>query len=207
MKLLFDFGGVIVDLKKEAAITAFDDLGFDLRPFLGTFRQGGIFSALENGDITLTHFCSEVRRLAQRPDITDAQIVAAWEAFLTGIPTERLQLLLDIRRHYPVYVLSNTNVVHWEQGKRDYFSWQGHRLEDFFDGCFLSYEMHLQKPDPAIFQAVVEGIGGEASGILFFDDSEVNCQAARECGLQARLAPAGGVWMNFFDADGRLLNE
>lgn len=207
MKLLFDFGGVIVDLRKDAAIAAFENLGLDIRPFLGTFRQSGIFSALENGDISLDRFCHEVRKLAGRPELENTEIIAAWEAFLVGIPAERLQLLLNIRRHYPTYVLSNTNVVHWEQGKRDFFSWQGHRLEDFFDGCFLSFEMHLQKPDPDIFKAVVGGMDCAAEEILFFDDSEANCEAARQCGLQARLAPAGGSWTKFFDADGRLTND
>ena len=42
--LLFDFGGVLVDLDKERCIRAFESLGFDIRPFLGTYRQAGVFS-------------------------------------------------------------------------------------------------------------------------------------------------------------------
>lgn len=205
MKLLFDFGGVIVDLKKEAATTAFDDLGFDIRPFLGTFKQGGVFALLENGDITVADFCNELREAAKKTELTDESIVRAWEAYLVGIPTDRLELLLKIRRNYPTYVLSNTNPIHWEQGIRDFFSWNGHRIEDYFDRCFLSYEMHLQKPDAAIFHAVAANIGGAPEDILFLDDSEDNCEAARCCGLQARLAPAGGVWLQYFDENGFLL--
>ena len=81
MKLLFDFGGVIVDLKKEACIAAFDRLGFDIRPYLGTYVQGGVFASLERGQISLSEFCHEIRKIAQQPDLTDAQIVAAWEAY------------------------------------------------------------------------------------------------------------------------------
>lgn len=207
MKLLFDFGGVIVDLKKEAAIAAFDALGFDIRPYLGTFKQGGVFALLENGDISVEDFCDELRKAADNADLTNEAIIKAWEAYLVGIPAERLELLLKIRKNYPTYVLSNTNPIHWEQGVRDFFSWEGHRVEDYFDHCFLSCEMHLQKPDPEIFHAVAEGIGGAPEEILFLDDSEENCEAAHRCGLQARIAPAGGVWQSYFDENGFLLES
>lgn len=206
MKLLFDFGGVIVDLKKEAAIAAFDALDFDIRPFLGTFKQGGVFALLENGDISVEDFCAELRTAANNPELSNDDFIKAWEAYLVGIPIDRLELLLKIRRNYPTFVLSNTNPIHWKQGVRDFFSWKNHRIEDYFDRCFLSYEMHLQKPDRAIFQAVAEAIGEAPGDILFLDDSEENCEAARNCGLQARLAPANGVWQSYFDENGFLLD-
>ena len=204
MKLLFDFGGVIVDLKKEACIAAFDCLGFDIRPYLGTYVQGGVFASLERGQLSLSDFCHEIRKIAQQPALTDAQIVAAWEAYLVGIPEERLQLLLNIHQHYYTCVLSNTNVVHWQQGLRDLFSWKGHTIGDYFDQTFLSYELQLLKPEPAIFEAVVERMGGKADEIIFFDDSEANCAAARASGLQAVLAPEHGAWMPLFEANGKL---
>lgn len=207
MKLLFDFGGVIVDLKKEACITAFERLGFDIRPYLGTYLQGGVFASLERGEISLPDFCDEIRRMAHNPGLSEAQIVAAWEAYLVGIPEDRLQLLLDIHRHYYTCVLSNTNVVHWQQGLRDLFSWQGHGISDYFDQTFLSYELHLLKPDPAIFETVVERMGGKADEIVFFDDSEANCAAARTCGLRAVLAPEHGAWMSLFEANGKLRHD
>lgn len=204
MKLVFDFGAVLVDLKKTDSIAAFDQLGVDIRPFIGTFRQGGVFAPLENGDITLSAFYDEIRNLADNPTLSDDAIRLAWEAYLKGIPADRLQMLLNIRRHYPVYALSNTNEIHWTQSLRDFFSWEGHTVHDFFDGLFLSYELHQQKPDAAIFQTVTDALQCAPSEILFFDDSEDNCQAARDFGWQARLAPADGLWLSYFDEDGRL---
>lgn len=204
MKIVFDFGGVIVDLKKEACIAAFDEIGFDIRPHLGTFYQGGVFRLLENGDIDCPAFFDAIREEAGRP-LSDAQITKAWEAYLTGIPTERLALIRKIRQHYPTYVLSNTNPIHWEQGVRDFFPQEGGGIETYFDHLFLSYELHQLKPNRDIYETVIRTIGGEAHDILFLDDSEENCQAAREAGLQSRIAPAGGVWMQYFDENGRLL--
>ena len=204
MKLVFDFGAVLVDLEKSDAIAAFDRLGVDIRPYIGTFRQGGVFALLENGDISLSDFYDKMRKIANNPDLTYDEIRTAWEAYLKGIPAERLEMLLKIRQHYEVYALSNTNEIHWTQSLRDFFTWDGHTVKDFFDGLFLSYELHEQKPDVAIFQRVTELLHCKKDEILFFDDSAANCEAAQNYGWQALLAPAGGEWIKYFDDNGRL---
>ena len=205
MNLLFDFGGVLVDLDKSRCIRAFESIGFDVQPFLGTYVQAGIFSGLERGEVTVSEFCNSLRELAQRPDLTDDSIVHAWEQYLTGVPTDRLEMLLKIKQHYPTYVLSNTNEIHWAMARDGYFRYKGLCVEDFFNGVFLSYELGVEKPEPAIYDAVVKGIGCDAGDILFFDDSEVNCDAARRCGLQSRIAPANSAWLSYFTPDGRYI--
>ena len=193
--LLFDFGGVLVDLDKQRCIEAFDRLGFDIRPCLGTYRQGGVFSLLERGAIGVPEFCDEIRRMAGNPALTDASIAAAWEQYLVGVPPERLEKLQALRRTYHVCLLSNTNIIHWKQSLRDFFNYKGLGINDFFEEVFLSYELGVEKPAPEIFHIVAERLGAQPEDILFLDDSDVNCQAARDCGLQAMLAPAGGGWM------------
>ena len=118
---VFDFGGVIVDLRKTATIEAFDRLGFDIRPYLGTYKQGGIFAQLENGDITTANFYDEIRRISANPTLTDEAIRTAWEAYLVGVPAERLACLRRVKQNYRTAVLSNTNPIHWAQAERDYF--------------------------------------------------------------------------------------
>lgn len=204
MHLLFDYGGVLVQLDKPRCISSFAALGFDIRPYLGTFKQGGVFSDLESGRIDVPTFCETLRRIAGNDALTDEAIVAAWKSYLDGVPRERLNLLLHIRRHYSVNLLSNTNPVHWEMAETDYFREGGHVVADYFDHVFLSYKLGCEKPAPAIFAAVVKKLQCPAEDILFFDDSEVNCEAARRCGLQARVANADGSWMDYFTADGRL---
>ena len=119
-------------------------------------------------------------------------------------PAERLDLLLRARRHYHVMLLSNTNSIHWAQARDGYFRYGRRRVDDFFEHVFLSYELGVEKPAPEIYAKVLEGSGAPAADVLFLDDSEANCAAARACGLQAVVAPAGGVWMNYFDEEGRL---
>lgn len=207
MHLLFDYGGVLVDLDKQRCISAFEELGFDIRPFLGTYAQAGFFSELERGVISIEAFCDKIRRAAGKSSLTDEQICGAWRKYLTGVPAERLEMLLKIKQHYQTFLLSNTNAIHWKMAVEDYFCFQGHNVDDFFNKKFLSFELGAEKPAAAIYQAVIDGIGCAPEDILFFDDSEVNCQAAREMGLQARVAPADSKWLSFFTPDGEYIPE
>ena len=204
--MLFDFGGVLVDLDREQVIRSFSAIGIDIRPYLGTYKQSGIFSQLEQGRISIPQFCQALRELSQDPSVSDEAIVNAWESFLhKGVPTERLDMLLRIREHYSVNLLSNTNAIHWRMAEQEFFRYRGLQVTDFFDHIFLSCEMGVEKPAPEIFHRVAEGLGADSpSDILFFDDSEVNCQAARQCGMQALLAPAGSEWFKYFDDYGKL---
>lgn len=208
MILVFDFGGVIVDLRKTATIEAFDRLGFDIRPYLGTYKQGGIFAQLENGDINTADFYDEIRRISTQPQLTDEAIRTAWEAYLVGVPAERLACLRRVKKNYHTAVLSNTNPIHWAQAERDYFGTDGYTVTDYFDTLFLSCDLHVQKPDPAIFDRITAELGCAPGEIIFFDDSEENCRVAAAKGWQVRLTPAGGAWVTeAFDAEGYLRHE
>ena len=125
-----------------------------------------------------------------------------------GVPADRLDCLRRVKRHYRTAVLSNTNPIHWQQGVRDFFCADGHTISDYFDTLFLSCEMHLQKPDPRVFDHVTAQLGCAPEEIIFFDDSEENCHVAATRGWQVRLTPAGGAWVTeAFDAEGHLRHE
>ncbi len=205
MTLLFDFGGVLVDLDRERCVREFNAIGLDITKYLGAYRQAGPFSLIEQGKMSIPEFCNEIRQITGRLDTTDQAIVSAWESFLPGVPAERLDMLLKIKQHYPLNLLSNTNQIHWRQARDEFFAYQGHQVGDFFDHIFLSCEMGLEKPAPELYEAVIKELGVPASDILFFDDSEVNCEAARRCGMQSLLAPAGSQWFKYFDENGKLL--
>lgn len=205
MKLLFDFGGVLVDLDRSRCVKAFAELGFDIFPYLGAYKQGGPFSEIERNAISIPEFCNEIRRLSGHPHTTDEAIIRAWESFLPGVPTKRLDMLLKIKQHYSVSVLSNTNFIHWRMACDDFFRYKGLSVDDFFDHIFLSCELGMEKPDKRVFHAVTEQLNVPAEEILFFDDAEANCEAARQCGMKALLAPAGSKWFEYFDDDGRLI--
>lgn len=204
--LLFDFGGVLVDLRREDCVQRFARLGFDITPYLGAYAQQGFVGQLENGDLTQEQFCQHIRQQAGRPELTDEEIVGAWNAYIPHIPTERLDMLRRIARHYRLCLLSNTNAIHWQLAERQLFRHpDAGDLLTLFAQKFLSFRLHMQKPSPRIYRHVLSQLSCAPAEALFLDDSPTNVQAAQAAGLPARLAPAGGQWLSYFTDDGLLL--
>ena len=106
--LLFDLGGVIMDIEKENCVQAYRELGLrNAEKYFGEFSQQGPFMLLEEGAISADEFHAYLR--PELPaEVTDAQIDEAFCKFLTGIPVHRLAALRQLRRRYKVFMLSNT---------------------------------------------------------------------------------------------------
>ena len=202
MELLFDMGGVLIDLDMPRCVEAFRAAGFDIAPYLDPFAQKGFISDFESGKTTPDEFFATMDRLAGRALDRDA-LAAAWRSLLAGMPRERIELLVKARRHHGIHLLSNTNPLGWASAL-ELFREIGHLPEELFGHVLLSFEMGVEKPARQIFDRAACQIGCAPGEILFFDDSETNCRAAREAGLQAVVAARDGGWMDCFDADGRL---
>jgi putative hydrolase of the HAD superfamily len=186
--LIFDFGGVLIDLDKERCVNQFKSLGFEnIEEFISSTHSGGVFAELEKGNITPNQFRTTLREIAGK-DIADQQIDDAWLSILLKIPQYKLDLLLELRKKYRVYMLSNTNIIHFETAKKANFEKNGHQLTDYFEKCYLSYEIGLTKPDDDIFEYVINDAQIFARETLFIDDSERNTEAARRWCFETYLA-------------------
>lgn len=200
--LIFDFGGVLVDLDKARCLEAFARLGFtQVSSMIDAYCQQGLFGQLEDGTVTPEDFC---RQLCEQTGIqaTDAEIWQAWNLFLVGIPVWKLQALVELRKHYPLYLLSNTNEVHWQHAVADFFPHNQWQVEDYFDRIFLSYELHQVKPGTDIFRTVIAETGVNPAETLFIDDAEANCATARSLGLQTYQPKPGEDWRKIFRSIG-----
>ena len=183
--IVFDLGGVLVDLDFKAAINGLQKGGFaNVKEQLQSFDREGIFQKFELGEMTAEEFRTAIRENST-VTLTDEEIDALWNAMLLEIPREKLELILDLRGKYMVYLLSNTNSIHWDYVCKNAFNYRGFRVNDYFEETFLSYEMHLAKPDKAIYEKVLQDANLLAEETLFIDDSEANCKAAEEVGIHA----------------------
>ena len=183
--IVFDLGGVLVDLDFKAAINGLQKAGFaKVKEQLQSFDREGIFQKFELGEMTAEEFRTAIRENST-VTLTDEEIDALWNAMLLEIPREKLELILDLRGKYMVYLLSNTNSIHWDYVCKNAFNYRGFRVNDYFEETFLSYEMHLAKPDKAIYEKVLQDANLLAEETLFIDDSEANCKAAEEVGIHA----------------------
>ena len=183
--IVFDLGGVLVDLDFKAAINGLQKAGFaNVKEQLQTLHQGGIFQKFELGEMSADEFRTAIRENST-VELTDEEVDNLWNAMLLEIPREKLELILDLRGKYMVYLLSNTNSIHWDYVCKNAFNYRGFRVNDYFEETFLSYEMHLAKPDKAIFEKVLQDANLLPEETLFIDDSEANCKAAEEVGIHA----------------------
>lgn len=89
-----------------------------------------------------------------------------------------LDYLQSLEDKYSIYLLSNTNLLHWEH------------LLMLSDGdlrrypAFLSFEMGLSKPDLFMYKSVIESVDIAPSSCLFVDDAKKNVEAAATLGIQ-----------------------
>lgn len=188
--LLFDLGGVIMDLDRDRCVRAFEALGMKKADeFLGVYGQKGDFLALEKGEIDAGEFRRRIRPLFGRP-VADEEIDKAFNKFLVGIPPERLMALRRLREHYGVYLLSNTNPIMMDGVIAEQFRQEGLDMSSYFDGIVASYKAKCYKPDRAIFDYACRHCGIRPEETLFLDDSIANVEAARALGFHAeRVAP------------------
>lgn len=200
--LLFDLGGVIVDIHREDCVAAFQKLGFaDIADYLGDYGQKGPFLLIEEGKITPAEFRDEMRRHIPG-EVSDGQIDDAFNAFITGIPRHRLEALRQLRgRGLKLYVISNTNPIMWQQSLKREFEQEGMKREDYFDGIVTSFEAGCCKPERAIFDKVVADFGVVPEETVFFDDSADNCRKGAALGFRAVHVPPGSEFIDLMPAN------
>jgi len=181
--IIFDLGGVIIDIRYQTTIEAFKKLGFDdFENIYSLIKQNRLFDMVETGKIPAQAFRNELRKF--RNHLTDEQITNAWNTMIGDMPSAHLPLLRCIRKKYKTYLLSNTNAIHI-----DYFI---HYLEqkfgynaitDMFDKAYFSHEIGERKPDLQSYLAVINDAGLVANETLFIDDLLINIEGARKAGL------------------------
>lgn len=199
--LVFDFGGVLINLDRQCCVDNFRKLGLEnVDELLGMYSQQGIFMQHEKGLISTAEFHDNIRELLTK-EATDEQIDAAWNSFLVDIPRFKLDMLLKLRERYVVYLLSNTNEIHWEWACKHEFPYRGFRVEDYFEKMYLSYEMKMAKPSEEIFRWVLEDANLDPNETLFIDDSEANCRGAQTLGISTYRVEPGEDWRSLFTED------
>ncbi|MFI3322762.1 MAG: HAD family phosphatase [Rikenellaceae bacterium] len=183
--IIFDFGGVILDIDISLAVKAFNRLGVD------NIRQADIhpetksfFLDLEVGAISDDQFLEEIRKIYPKArEVSDEKMWSAWNEILLEFTKERFELIKELNKHYNVYLLSNTNHPHrvfWcEKFEKEF----GEPFESYFKKCYYSDELGCRKPDAIIYQKVLEDAGIEAEKSLFIDDNMINFSGATEVGL------------------------
>ena len=197
--IIFDLGNVLVRLDTPACIEAFKKIGMEMVINRANDDAKSVLEQLGLGLISVETFCQKARELSGS-QASDEAICQAANAMLVEIPDEKKRRLLDLRaRGHRVFLLSNTNSIHWDYCVEQLFPYKNYGVADYFERIFLSQEMHLQKPDAEIFNEVLRQTGIRAEDSIFIDDLLENCEAARGVGIQAFQNTNFDDWELFLD--------
>ncbi len=184
--IIFDLGGVILNIDYQLTIDAFIKLGFENFDAIFTqAKQTGIFDKLDKGLVSPEDFRNGVRGLAGKP-FTDAQIDNAWNKLLLDFPLQRLKLLESVGDQYRSFLLSNTNQIHCEVYSKNLYNVYGVKdLTHFFEKVYYSHQIHMRKPDKEAFQIILDENSLVPEETLFIDDTEQHVLGARAVGIIA----------------------
>ena len=197
--IIFDLGGVILNIDYMLTAKAFQELGIENYNDLYTqFSQVDIFDKLEKGEITPSYFFNEIRRLS-RIEITDEQITKAWNAMLLDFPVKRLELLQKLKNKYKIYLCSNTNEIHLIDYNKTLKQTFGiDNLGDIFIKEYYSHEVGMRKPNTEIFDLIIKENNLNVKETLFIDDSPQHIEGAKKAGLIAYHLTAGEDILGLF---------
>ncbi|MBL6964860.1 MAG: HAD family phosphatase [Bacteroidetes bacterium] len=204
--IIFDFGGVICNIDISLTEKAFYDLG--LKKFDKSYsvtERDNFFGAFETGRITPQQFRDTLKEYVDK-GVTDDDIDTVWNALLLDIPKKRIDLLKQLRPKYRLFLLSNTNQIHYEHYLSDLQRVYGFSdFNELFDKSYFSHQINLRKPFPEIFEFVLRDSGIKASDTIFIDDSLEHVESARKAGLHAYHLKPGEDITELFNAEMKLL--
>jgi glucose-1-phosphatase len=183
--ILFDLGGVILDINVQATLKKFYDLGFPaiLMEYPHSMKTD-LFFKYQTGQLTTVQFRNEIRKLAG-VEMTDKAFDDAWNAMLVRIPRKRTDLISVLSKRYNLYMLSNTSELHVRVFEKMYQDTSGESMHDVFKKIYYSHEIGWHKPDYQAWEYVINDAGIKAGETLFLDDDIHNIKASQEMGFQA----------------------
>ena len=196
--IIFDLGGVIINLDNQRTEDAFIALGSrPLKEYFGHGHAASFFKDYEVGSISDQQFIDNIKSLTGIT-VPDEEIIRAWNALLLDFPPERIQLLKELRKSYRIFLFSNTNALHLahlQQIFRSTFA-QGD-LDDYFEKAYYSHTLKMRKPDIGSFHYILRENQLKGEETLFVDDALINVEGAEKAGLKGLFLRPGTTIMDF----------
>ncbi len=198
--IVFDFGGVIVNFSRDAAVKKFVEIGVaNANELLDSYHQKDIFLEVEDGTLTAEEFRVKLSDVAGK-ELTYEQVKAGWLGFMIDVPLYRLDYLAELKTKYKLYVLSNSNPYVMDWARSEDFTIAGKPLDDYFDKIYTSYEIKAVKPEKYIFEYMIQDAGLLPEETLFVDDGSANIKMAKGLGMLTFQPINGEDWRDDLSA-------
>ncbi|MEZ5196911.1 MAG: HAD family phosphatase [Bacteroidales bacterium] len=186
--IIFDFGGVIINISHQRVEKAFSDLGLEnFQEMFNQATQSDLFRIFEKGEIGPDEFRNRIRNITGLT-ATDADLNHAWNQIIGSYPAQRIELLKNIKDKYRIFLLSNTNIIHFDFYIPKFELEFGFPLQSLFEKTYWSFDIGMRKPDldPYLF-VIRQNKSFDPAETLFIDDSIQNIEVRKVGGLHALL--------------------
>jgi HAD superfamily hydrolase (TIGR01549 family) len=175
--IIFDFGDIFINLDKNATLKGLKKLGVSY----WNEELNQLNLQFEVGGISKEEFLTGIQNHTNNASFDE--ILEAWNAILLDFPLYRLEFLQMLSKKYRLFLLSNTDAIHiatFEEKTGSSFYTDFYQC---FEKVYFSYEVGLRKPNPEIYNFVLNQNGLQAKHTLFVDDKEENTIAAAALGI------------------------
>jgi HAD superfamily hydrolase (TIGR01509 family) len=176
--ILFDLGGVLVELSGVPALLSWMDNRMTPEELLVMWLSSPVVRSFETGRSSPGEFADHLIKELDLP-LESEEFLAEFADWPKSLFPGALELVRGISEDYTVAVLSNSNALHWPRFMDEW------GLSNMFDHTFASHLIGKIKPDEEAFKHVVDELGCKASAVLFLDDNMLNVEAARGIGMRA----------------------
>ncbi len=200
--IIFDLGGVILDIDIIGVIEKFKQIG--IGPFenkFGIINGNSIFKEYEVGKISTFEFRNELRKFS-KSEFSDEQFDQIWNSIILNFPKENISIVEKLKTEYKTFLMSNTNALHCDYfnnllGKQSNY----HNLDQLFEKVYYSHDLGMRKPEPCFYELILIENNLNPKSTLFVDDFQENIEAAAALGLQTIHIKEGTKLKDFIKID------
>jgi putative hydrolase of the HAD superfamily len=186
--LLFDLGGVLYHIDDSIMINEFNKLGAeDFSSIYNLSTQKPIIDKYEMGLITTIEFFNSIKPHLKNT-LENYAILNAWNSMLIGMPMENYEILLELKKKYPIYLLSNTNIEHINYIDNEMANqYKEESLKSLFDDVIYSYEVNMRKPNLDIYEYTNSKIPFDKDKIFYIEDNHNNYEMGKNFGFNSYI--------------------
>ena len=198
--IIFDLGGVILDIDENIVYKELEKMGVNIAELAHSKDFINIMSKFDTGIYTAPTFRRKMKALVGQDKMTDQRFDAIWNAMLLDIPRERIEAIEQVKKHYKIFLMSNTNEIHYDLYVRDLQLRFGYNEFDaLFNKSYFSFDIHLEKPDPRFFELILDHEGLTPEETLFIDDTAANIKVAKSLGINTYHISREELVRNLFE--------
>ncbi len=176
--ILFDLGGVLIELAGVPRLMEWTNNSMSVDQLWEKWIMSPSARLYESGKIEPEEFAERITQEFSL-SVPASQYLKEFIYWPKQPFPGAIKLLKKLSTDYTLACLSNTNKLHWERFVNEM------KIIQYFTFNFPSHITGLLKPDLDSYQHVIKTVDINPGNILFLDDTQININAAKKCGLNS----------------------